>query len=491
MQQLEESQGQQISFDHFGFKEALIRAIKEAGFTKPSPIQEKVIPLILSGMDLIGQAQTGTGKTAAFGLPVINMLGSQPGVEMLIITPTRELSSQVSEEIQRLGRYCGVSCTTIYGGQSFSRQISAVKAGAKVVVATPGRLLDLLESKRLGNFNPKIVVLDEADEMLDMGFLEDIQKIFTFLPAKRQTLLFSATMPEPIQHLARKILKDPQIIKITQKEITSKDITQFYVVVQEQEREEAMMRLFDTRQLSKAIVFCKTKKDVDHLAHLLASRGYPVKGLHGDMPQGQREDVIDDFRSGNVQILIATDVAARGLNVVDVTHVFNYHFPYDKESYVHRIGRTGRGGRKGEAITFVTPLELKKLLRMHQSLGSTIAAKFLPTLQEVRKMRLEKLILDLENQEIEKETYAILGALKEGEQSIEQFACKMLSFFLAKEKLQGKQRIGVDDSALERLLQHSHSSSMKEPSQNTRRRPPFKKKFSDKGKKKFYPGFRK
>lgn len=249
-----------LSFDDFGLKSEILEAVREAEFKIPSPIQQQVIPHILSGADIVAQAQTGTGKTAAFGLPALNLIDPRGGVGLLVITPTRELAQQVSDELFRFGRNLGLKTATIYGGQSMSRQVDQVKRGAQVIVATPGRLLDLLRSKMLYNFNPSIVVLDEADEMLDMGFLEDIQTIFTFLPKQRQTLLFSATMPMPIQNLAKKILQDPVFVKVTQSETTNKDIKQYYYLIKEHERDQALIRLIQCQEPEKSIVFCRTKK---------------------------------------------------------------------------------------------------------------------------------------------------------------------------------------------------------------------------------------
>lgn len=462
------------TFESFGLKESIMKALTEASFKVPSPIQQRVIPLILSGADVVGQAQTGTGKTAAFALPAINAIERDGGVQLLVITPTRELASQVTEEVCRFGTHCGIKGVAIYGGSSFGKQIEAVRRGVQVVVATPGRLLDLLESNRLPNFNPKLIVLDEADEMLDMGFLDDIQKIFTYLPKKRQTLLFSATMPVPIQNLAKKILKDPSFVKVTQNETTSKDVTQSYCVVQEHERESAIIRLFDSKQPQKAVIFCRTKREVDQLSYNLIARGYLAKGLHGDMQQNQREIVLRDFREGKITTLVATDVAARGLNVVDVSHVFNYHLPFDAESYTHRIGRTGRAGRKGEAISFVTPSEAKKLQRFSQVTGSAIERVFVPTHNDVKKVRVSKLLEEIMNQPLKSEAPEILESLKE-KMLLEDIASKLISKLLLQQSLEGPDEIGVQTYKLDK--------PGREPFENRGRRD--RKKFSFPRKKTF------
>ncbi|MBM3198200.1 MAG: DEAD/DEAH box helicase, partial [Chlamydiae bacterium] len=278
-----DSSVQKNPFAELGLQEELLLALHKAGFVTPSPIQQEVIPHILAGRDVIGHAQTGTGKTAAFALPALQLLQGTGSVEILVITPTRELASQVSEEISRFGAALKVKVATVYGGKSFNTQITSIQKGAQVVVATPGRLLDLLQGGKISPFSPFLVIIDEADEMLDMGFLEDLQAIFTHLPSTRQTLMFSATMPPPIQTLAKKILKDPLVIKAAQTQATNEDITQQYCLLHEEERDEAIIRLFAAQDVEKAIIFCKTKKEVDRLHQLLTERGHSAKGLHGDM----------------------------------------------------------------------------------------------------------------------------------------------------------------------------------------------------------------
>ena len=331
------------TFKDLGLKQPILDTLDKIGFTTPSPIQKEVIPLILSGADVVGRAETGSGKTAAFGLPSIQLMKKTKEAQVLVITPTRELAFQVAEELNRFGKHRKSRVITICGGKSFRNQIDAFNAGAEIIVATPGRLLDLLTSKKLAKFRPTTVILDEADEMLNMGFFEDIEAIFTHLPKKRQTLLFSATMPKTIQNLIKEILEAPVFVKTSQ---DKKDISQAYYLIEEFERDHAIIRLFEGKQFVKSIVFCKTKKEVDRLTSLLSTRGLQAKGLHGDMEQNQRQRVTHDFRAGNANILVATDVAARGLNILDVTHVINYHSPFDAENYVHRIGRTGRAGQK-------------------------------------------------------------------------------------------------------------------------------------------------
>ncbi|HGZ70727.1 MAG TPA: DEAD/DEAH box helicase, partial [Nitratifractor sp.] len=321
-----------MKFEDFNFKPELAEAIKNAGFREPSPIQKEAIPMVLDGNDVIGQAHTGTGKTAAFALPILNNLKLDGSVEALIVTPTRELAMQVSDEVYRFGKELGVKSATVYGGTAYGRQIEHIKS-ASVVVATPGRLIDLLESKRV-TIKPSVVVLDEADEMLDMGFLDDIKKIFNFVPESRQTLLFSATMSKEIKALAQKILKEPKSISITKSEVTNANIEQEFYVVHEREKDDALIRLMDFYDPNKSIIFCRMRREVDRLSTALNAQGYKCKGLHGDMSQRDREFTIKDFKKGTLDILIATDVAARGLDVNDVSHVFNYHIPFDSQSYV-------------------------------------------------------------------------------------------------------------------------------------------------------------
>ena len=441
------------TFESFGLHQDILKAINEAGFTEPSPVQEQAIPLVLAGHDIVAQAQTGTGKTAAFGLPTMSMIdASQNKVQLLVITPTRELATQVSDELYSLGRFCGIKTVTIYGGSSYSRQIGLIEKGASVIVATPGRMLDLLKNGKLPGFSPKMVVLDEADEMLDMGFLEDIEEIFTYLPKERQTLLFSATMPEPIKKLATKILQEPKFVSVTPKDhTTNEDIEQLYYVINEYERDDAMVRLLDALEPEKSIVFCRTKKEVDRLSTQLMAVGYAAKGLHGDMEQNQRESVIKAFRSSQIELLVATDVAARGLNVADISHVFNYHMPFDPESYVHRIGRTGRAGKKGTAITLVTPIEFHSMQRIGKKVGSKIEHRIVPSLRDVKESKLAKIADDIRNAEMNESAVKLLAILEE-DMDMAQIALKLLSNLLQENAPVGPDKIGLDKKTLENVV---------------------------------------
>ncbi|WP_345993498.1 DEAD/DEAH box helicase [Sulfurimonas sp. HSL-1716] len=449
--QIQATEGKQMTFEDFGFKKDLLRAIDYAGFKVPSPIQAEAIPLVMQGRDIVGQAHTGTGKTAAFGLPALNAMRMKSGVEVLVITPTRELATQVSDELFKYGRNLGVNTVTIYGGSSYNRQLDLIKRGAGVVVATPGRLLDLLKRDMLDNFAPKIVILDEADEMLDMGFLDDINEIFSYLPTDRQTLLFSATMPAPIKVLAERILQNPAFVSITKGETTNKDIKQEYYVIEESERDAAIIRLMEAEEMDKAIVFCRTKREVDRLANVLSAAGFMANGLHGDMEQRQRETVIKAVKAGNVQVLVATDVAARGIHVNDISHVFNYHIPFDPESYVHRIGRTGRAGRVGKAITLLTPLEFKELQRIKAKVGTTMEHAYVPSKSDMKTSSIATLVASIEEQNIYDEAHIILDQLKQDIDE-ETMLFKMISMLLEKQSIQGPNNIGIPAERLEGIL---------------------------------------
>lgn len=440
-----------VTFETFGLRRELMQSINYAGFKTPSPIQQMVIPVIMEGRDVVGQAHTGTGKTAAFGLPTLNKMNLKGGIETLIITPTRELANQVSDEIFKFGKHLGVRTVTIYGGSSYNRQIDLIERGAQVIIATPGRLLDMLSRDMLKGFAPSTVILDEADEMLDMGFLDDINEIFTYLPTERQTLLFSATMPAPIKQLAERILVNPYFASITKTETTNTDISQQYYVIEESERDDAIIRLMDAEDAQKTVVFCRTKKEVDRLSNVLSAAGYSAKGLHGDMEQRQRESVIKGLKTDAIDVLIATDVAARGLHIDGVTHVFNYHIPFDPESYVHRIGRTGRAGKKGVAITLVTPLEFKELQRIRAKVGTTMEHAYIPSKVDVKEAQVTRLVNEIEKQHVYDEAHKVLDLLKQ-DYDQEQIAYKLISVLMERNTVQGPNQIGIAAERLEKIL---------------------------------------
>ena len=438
-----------MTFSDFNLKPTILAAVEEAGFKEPSPVQKEAIPLILEGNDMIAQAQTGTGKTAAFGLPMMSMMKADGSVEGLVIVPTRELAMQVSDELFRFGRKAGLKTATVYGGTPYGKQIDRIKQ-ASIVVATPGRLQDLLMSGKI-KINPQFVVLDEADEMLDMGFLDEIKNIFTFLPKERQTLMFSATMPKAIRRLAEEILNDPKTVSITKSESTNTSITQYYYVVQERERDDALIRLIDFKNPDKCIVFCRMKKEVDRLVSHLTAQGFKVSGLHGDMEQKQREVTIRAFKQGGIDIFVATDVAARGLDVNDVTHVFNYHIPFDSESYVHRIGRTGRGGKTGEAITLVSPNELRTIKRIEKDVGTKMISEVIPTRIEVQNSRANDLIAKISQTKITPDAIELVKTLQH-DLDIVTIAHLLASMLQKENAVQGKDIIGLGLEEIELLI---------------------------------------
>ena len=350
-------------FEDLELTSEILRAVKYMGFEETTPIQAKAIPAMRSGIDIIGQAQTGTGKTAAFGIPLlekIDIKNKRP--QAIVLCPTRELAIQVAEEIRNLARYLhGIKILPIYGGQEISTQIRSLKSGTQIIIGTPGRVMDHMRRKTLKMDDIHTVVLDEADEMLNMGFREDIETILTDVPDERQTVLFSATMPQAILDITKKFQKNSQLVKVTKKELTVPNIEQFYYEVPPKKKEEVLSRLLDIYTPKLSVVFCNTKKQVDLLVNGLLGRGYFAAGLHGDLKQDQRDRVMQGFRSGKTDILVATDVAARGIDVEEVEAVFNYDLPQDEEYYVHRIGRTGRAGRIGRSFSFVSGKEVYKL----------------------------------------------------------------------------------------------------------------------------------
>jgi len=448
-----------MKFTDFNLKDTIQAAITDAGFTEPSPVQRDAIPLILEGHDIIAQAQTGTGKTAAFGLPSMSMMKADGSVEGLVIVPTRELAMQVSDELFRFGQKSGLKTATVYGGTPYGKQIDRIKQ-ASIVVATPGRLQDLLMSGKI-KINPSFVILDEADEMLDMGFLDEIKNIFSFLPKERQTLMFSATMPngirklaEHIRKLAEQILNNPKTVSITKSEKTNTKITQLYYVVQERERDDALVRLIDYKNPDKCIIFCRMKKEVDRLVAHMTAQGFKVSGLHGDMEQKQREVTIRAFKQGGIDIFIATDVAARGLDVNDVTHVFNYHIPFDSESYVHRIGRTGRAGKSGEAITLVSPNELRTIKRIEKDVGTTMASQVIPTRMEVQNNRADELIAKIAETKVTENAINLVKTLQH-DLDIVTIAHLLASLVQEESFVKGKDNIGLGLEEIALLMERA------------------------------------
>lgn len=382
-----------MKFEELNIDERILRAIEDMGFEETSPIQTQAIPAVCEGIDVVGQAQTGTGKTAAYTIPMLMKIDPQiKKPQAIVLCPTRELAVQVAEEIRKLAKYMSdIKVLPVYGGQEIVRQIKSLKTGVQIIVGTPGRVMDHMRRKTVKFDNINMVILDEADEMLDMGFREDMETILTETPQDRQTVMFSATMPKAIMDIARNFQKDARVIKVVRKELTVSNIEQFYYEVRPKNKTEVLCRLIDIYNPRLSEVFCNTKRQVDELISELKGRGYFADGIHGDMKQQQRDRVMDDFRSGNVDILIATDVAARGIDVDDVDMVFNYDIPQDEEYYVHRIGRTGRAGRSGMALSFISGKEVYKLKDIERYCKTKILAKPVPSLDDVKNTKLDNM----------------------------------------------------------------------------------------------------
>ncbi len=385
---------ERLKFEALPISEEIQKAVADMGFVEASPIQSEAIPHILEGRDVIGQAQTGTGKTAAFGIPALELVNTaEKKVQVLVLCPTRELALQVSEEIKRLAKYKkGLSVAAIYGGESIERQIMQLKRGVHIVIGTPGRVMDHMERRTLNLEHVRMIVLDEADEMLDMGFREDIETILQVMPEDRQTIFFSATMSKPILSLTKKYQSEPVLVKVVKSELTATSIEQLYYVVKERGKVEVMTRLIDMYNLQLMLVFCNTKKRVDELVEELQVRGYAAEGIHGDLRQQQRNNVMAKFRAGTINILVATDVAARGIDVENVDAVFNFEIPLDEEYYVHRIGRTGRAGKQGRAFTFVVGRELSRLREIERYTKGKVERGVIPSYGDIVGVKKAKFI---------------------------------------------------------------------------------------------------
>ena len=383
-----------VRFDDLNLYPQILRAIREMGFEEATPIQSKAIPVVMEGVDVIGQAQTGTGKTAAFGIPLLMKVDPHnKKTQAIVLCPTRELAIQVAEEVRCLAKYMhGVKVLPVYGGQDIVKQIRSLKGGAQIIIGTPGRVMDHLRRKTIKCEEVETIVLDEADEMLNMGFREDIETVLEYIPEERQTVLFSATMPKPILEITKKYQKDAVTIKVVKKELTVPNIEQYYYDVKRKDKVEVLSRLLDVYDPRLSLVFCNTKRMVDELTNALQGRVYFAEGLHGDMKQMQRDRVMNHFRNGKTEILVATDVAARGIDVDDVEAVFNFDLPQDDEYYVHRIGRTGRAGRTGRSFTFVKGKEVYKLKDIQRYCKTKILAQKIPSMEDVVQVRLEKIM---------------------------------------------------------------------------------------------------
>ena len=377
-------------FRELGLSAEVLQAIDALGFEEPTPIQKQTIPLLMGGSDIVAQAPTGTGKTAAFAIPIMERVEpARRVVQALVLAPTRELAVQVAEAAHAIGRFRRIQVLPIYGGQAYEHQLRGLRAGAQVVVGTPGRVMDHIRRDTLRLDGIRIVILDEADEMLDMGFIEDIEFILDKTPPERQTALFSATMPPRIHALARRYMREPQVIGIAHEARTVPQTRQVYYETPARSKQDALSRILDLQAPSSGIIFCRTRREAAELAVTLQARGYAADAIHGDMSQPQRERVLRAFRQNRVSLLVATDVAARGLDIPDVTHVINFDIPDDADAYVHRIGRTGRMGRKGEAITLVTPREMRLLRVIERDVRKKLHPLRLPTSEDVAARRRE------------------------------------------------------------------------------------------------------
>ena len=376
------------NFKELGISAKTVETLESMGFTEATPIQKDSIPLALEGKDILGQAQTGTGKTGAFGIPIIEKVAGKKGVQALLLAPTRELAMQVAEQIKSFAVGQPIQVVTVFGGMPIDRQIKALKKGPQIVVGTPGRVIDHLNRRTLKTNDIHTLVLDEADEMMNMGFIDDMKFIMDKIPAEqRQTLLFSATMPKAIQTLVQQFMKSPEIVKTMNNEISDPHIDEYYTIVKELEKFDTFTNFLDVHQPDLAIVFGRTKRLVDELTSALLSKGYKAEGLHGDITQAKRLEVLKKFKNDQIDILVATDVAARGLDISGVSHVYNFDIPQDTESYTHRIGRTGRAGKEGIAVTFVNPIEMDYIRQIEQTNGRQMKALRPPHRKEVLKAR--------------------------------------------------------------------------------------------------------
>ncbi len=389
-----------VKFRELGLSDMMLESLREKGFEEPTPIQAKTIPFLLSNKkDLIGKAQTGTGKTAAFGIPIIeNIVPDSKKVQALILAPTRELAIQVTEELSSFAEEQKTRIIAVYGGQPIERQISRLQRGVDIVVGTPGRIIDHLERRTLDISNVSYIVLDEADEMLNMGFVEDIEAILQAAPKTRRTVLFSATMPSHIERLAKQYMGEYEVISIASEQISRDNIQQIYFEVSNADKFEALFRIIDVEEAFYGMVFVRTKVDADEISHKLANRGCRAEAIHGDLSQGQREKVLQKFRNKQITVLVATDVAARGIDVDNLTHVINYSIPQDPESYVHRIGRTGRAGKSGTAITLITHSEYRKLISIQRIANTKITKQKVPNVADViesKKQRIKSSLAEI------------------------------------------------------------------------------------------------
>ena len=443
-------------FAGLGLSDEVLRAIDAMGFEEPSQIQAQAIPVIMEGHDVIGQAQTGTGKTLAFAAPVLSRMEKSSGrVQALVLVPTRELAIQVNDEIVRISRFKHFTSIPVYGGQPIDRQLRALRRGVDIIVGTPGRILDHISRGTVDFSSVRFFVLDEADEMLNMGFIDDIRSVIATLPAERQTLLFSATMPSQIKRLAVSHMKpDVKSIAVVKNTMTVALTEQFYFEVKQRDRLETLCRILDADEPESALIFCRTKRGVDELVEALQSRGYSAEGMHGDMGQNQRLSTLKKFRDGTIDFLVATDVAARGIDVENISHVINYELPEDAESYVHRIGRTGRANRTGIAYSLVTPREYMLLKQIEQTTRSKIKRKAVPTVEDIYEVRYknisDKIRSELESRKFEQ--FIPLASELDDEYNLVDVAAALIKIIIEKELPGYGESAREDETAEERLF---------------------------------------
>ncbi|NLC87918.1 MAG: DEAD/DEAH box helicase [Clostridiaceae bacterium] len=459
-----------LKFEELEISNNLKRALEEAGYIETTPIQEQTIPVILEGKDIIGQSQTGTGKTAAYGLPAIEKIDKNlKSIQTIILAPTRELAIQITGELRKFTKYeDGVKCLSIYGGESIERQIKSLKSGIKIVVGTPGRIMDHMRRKTLKLDDIRMVVLDEADEMLNMGFEEDIQTILSEVPEERQTVLFSATMNKRILDIAKKYLTKPVSVKIEAKQLTVDKIEQIGIEVKQSMKDETVMRLIEVNNPNKAVIFCNTKRKVDELIEILKKNGYKAESLHGDIKQIQRQYIMEKLKRGDIQILVATDVVARGIDVDNLELVINYDIPQEEEYYVHRIGRTGRNGNSGKAYTFIGGKEKGKILRIEKYANTKILYGKIPTAREMDEAKAIKIvnkiqkIIDNEKETNNELNNEILEKLLEAN-SIETIAKALLETINSKKviKISERSKIEREDREDRKTRQSKSGKSIK------------------------------
>ena len=456
---------EKLRFEEINLSDDIRKGISAMGFEEMSPIQAQAIPVVMAGKDIIGQAQTGTGKTAAFGIPILEMVNSNDkSIQALVLCPTRELSIQVAEEIGKLGKFKkGISVLPVYGGQPIDRQLRALKKGVQIVVGTPGRVIDHIKRRTLKTDNIKMMVLDEADEMFDMGFRDDIELVMNGLHEDRQTIFFSATMAKEIVRFASRYQKDPVMVKVVHKELTVPKVEQGYFELKEHMKTEILCRLIDMYNPKLSIVFCNTKRKVDELVTSLQARGYTADGLHGDLKQSQRDGVMGKFRTGVIDILVATDVAARGLDVDDIDLVINFDMPQDEEYYVHRIGRTARAGREGMALSFVAGRDIHKLRDVQRYTNTKIPRHELPTLSDIEE-RYTSSMLDRIKETIDAgdlKTYEnIVDTLLQEDYTSLDIAAALLKFYMVDNRLDGHQKLdNVDYGSKQRPTNISDNRS--------------------------------